>query len=129
MTREHQDSINQGTSRLEEVELIISKILRIGVLLAAVVIIVGLVQYLVTGESGYPKDTYPMGFTAIWNGLLAWKSVAVMEVGLLLLIFTPVLRVLVSLFAFVVEKDYRFVAITSLVLVILLISFILGEVE
>ncbi|ANS77368.1 hypothetical protein AWM70_21115 [Paenibacillus yonginensis] len=101
--------------------------LRIGIYVAAAVIIIGLLWLLITGEGGYPKDTYPTSFMGIINGVADWKPVAVIEAGLLLLILTPVLRVFVSLFVFLQEKDYRFVAITALVLVILIISFALGK--
>ncbi|AWB43216.1 DUF1634 domain-containing protein [Paenibacillus sp. CAA11] len=114
-------------SRIESVEIAISKLLRIGVVLAALVIFAGLVQLLITGDSGYPEDTYPTGFGAIWSGLLEWKSVAVIETGLLLLILTPIFRVVVSLVTFLQEKDYKFVAISSIVLVILIISFVIGK--
>lgn len=53
----------------------------------------------------------------------------VMMMGLLLLIATPVMRVAVSILAFAVQRDWRFVAITSVVLALLLLSFLLGNVE
>lgn len=114
-------------SRIADVELVISKMLRIGVVAAALVIIIGLVKLLVTGVSGYPDQTYPLGVPEIWEGLLALKSVAIIETGLLLLILTPVMRVFVSLFVFWQEKDYRFVAITATVFIILIVSFMLGK--
>ncbi|GIP23516.1 DUF1634 domain-containing protein [Paenibacillus sp. J22TS3] len=126
MTVEHPHH-EETPSRIADVELAISKILRIGVVVAAAVIIAGLVKLLVTGVSGYPDDTYPLGFAAIWEGLLELKSVAIIETGLLLLIMTPVLRVFVSLFVFWQEKDYRFVAITATVFIILILSFMLGK--
>lgn len=120
---------NNDTSqnRTFEVETAISKMLRIGVILAAVVIVTGLIQYLVTGDSGYPGDTYPTSFNAIVSGLLAFKAAAVVQTGLLLLILTPVLRVFVSLFLFWAERDYRYVVITAVVFVILILSFALGK--
>ncbi|USB33724.1 DUF1634 domain-containing protein [Paenibacillus sp. YPG26] len=123
----HENSGGDAPSRIADVELAISKMLRIGIVAAAAVIIIGLVQFLVTGVSGYPDGTYPLGFRAIWEGLLDMKSVAVIETGLLILILTPVLRVFVSLFVFWQEKDYRFVAITATVFIILVISFLLGK--
>lgn len=116
-----------STSRIEGVELAVSKLLRIGVFIAAIVIIIGLLQLLITGDRGYPGETYPTGFGSIIDGLMSWKSVAVIETGLLLLILTPVLRVFVSLFVFLQEKDYRFVGITALVFIILIVSFLLGK--
>ncbi|SDG30223.1 Uncharacterized membrane protein [Fontibacillus panacisegetis] len=115
-------------SRSYEVELVISKMLRIGVLIAGAVIVIGLLQYLITGESGYPGDTFPTTFGGIFEGLFQLKAMAVIETGLLLLILTPVFRVFVSLFVFWAEKDYRFVGITAVVLIILIVSFLLGKV-
>ncbi|MNJ61127.1 hypothetical protein D3C77_569000 [compost metagenome] len=114
--------------RAAEVEIVISKMLRIGIVLAGLVIVAGLLMFLVTGDSGYPGDTFPTSLPDIFQGLLELKSVAIIEVGLILLILTPVFRVFVSMFAFIHEKDYRFVFISALVLIILMISFVLGKV-
>jgi len=46
--------------------------------------------------------------------------------GLLLLIATPVLRVMVSVVAFALERDRRFVLITGAVLCVLIGSFAIG---
>ncbi|MNW35138.1 hypothetical protein D3C74_121280 [compost metagenome] len=126
MDQSQQQEANK--SRSYEVELVISKMLRIGVLIAGAVIVIGLLQYLITGESGYPGDTFPTTFGGIFEGLLQLKAMAVIETGLLLLILTPVFRVFVSLFVFWAEKDYRFVGITAVVLIILIVSFLLGKV-
>jgi uncharacterized membrane protein len=52
---------------------------------------------------------------------------AVITLGLLLLIATPVLRVAVSVVAFALEHDRRYVIITLIVMTILIISFTLGR--
>lgn len=114
-------------SRVIEVETAVSKMLRIGVVIAGAVIIAGLLMFLITGNSGYPGDTYPTTFGGIFQGLVELKSVAVIETGLLLLILTPVFRVFVSLFVFLEEKDYRFVLISAVVFVVLIVSFLLGK--
>jgi uncharacterized membrane protein len=51
---------------------------------------------------------------------------AVIALGLLVLIATPVLRVAVSIVTFALERDWVYVAITTLVLCILIASFLLG---
>jgi uncharacterized membrane protein len=117
----------QPTSSIENVELIISKMLRIGVLLSAAFILVGLTMFLMTGESGYPYETYPTTLTEIWSGLIVGKSYAIILTGLFLLILTPVFRVVVSLVTFWIERDMLYVLITSIVLLVLCISFILGK--
>jgi len=45
-----------------------------------------------------------------------------------MLILTPILRVAVSIVAFAVERDRVFIAVTSAVLAVLLISFMLGKI-
>ena len=50
-----------------------------------------------------------------------------MAAGLLLLILTPVVRVAVSILAFRAQRDRTYVLITSAVLVLLLLSFVLGR--
>ncbi|MNE15566.1 hypothetical protein D3C76_112320 [compost metagenome] len=122
-----QNQQQMKNSRAFEVELIISKMLRVGVIIAGAVIVIGLLQYLITGDSGYPGDTFPTTFAGIFEGLFQLKAMAVIETGLLLLILTPVFRVFVSLFVFWAEKDYRFVAITAVVFIILIVSFLLGK--
>lgn len=49
-----------------------------------------------------------------------------MQLGVLLLIATPVARVLFSFFAFLMEKDYLYVFITFIVLAILVFSMVAG---
>ncbi|WP_125706544.1 DUF1634 domain-containing protein [Lacticaseibacillus daqingensis] len=104
---------------IEAIELIIGKILRIGVLIAAAVILIGLGLLFVTG-TGYPAGVHPSRPAAILAGVAAGKSYAVLMLGLFLLILTPVLRVVVSIYAFAKENDRLYAWITTAVLIILL---------
>jgi uncharacterized membrane protein len=61
------------------------------------------------------KGTYPDTFWLL-------KHRAVIQSGILLLIATPLARVLFSLLGFVIEKDWVYVAITLIVLTILALS-------
>ena len=107
----------------------ISRTLRAGVLTGAAVTLFGLILYLVTGRSGYPGASFPTTLPAILAGVLALKPYAVILLGLFILILTPVLRVGLSVFLFLHEKDMRFARITALVFAILIVSFLLGTVE
>jgi len=115
-------------SQIEEMEIVISKFLKIGVLLSAFIIFIGFAMFLITGNSGY-DNTFPTTPIAIFQGFIELKSYAIILTGLLILIATPVFRVGVSIIVFIKEKDYLYVKITSLVFLILLISFVLGKVE
>jgi uncharacterized membrane protein len=49
------------------------------------------------------------------------------SLGLLVLILTPFIRVLGSIVAFAMARDWRFVAITSTVLAIMIVSIVVGS--
>ncbi|MFT8410866.1 MAG: DUF1634 domain-containing protein [Schleiferilactobacillus perolens] len=111
---------------MASVEQLIGVILRIGVIISAIVIAVGLLALFLEGGSGYPNDQVPLGFRAIFQGVIQLKPFAIIMLGLFCLILTPVLRVAVSIYAFVVERDSLYVAITSIVLAILVIAMVIG---
>lgn len=113
-------------AEMNEIELVIGHVLRIGVITAAIVIIFGLVLALITGKTGYPTDSFPTTFTTIFQGVVAFKPFAITMLGLFLLILTPVLRVVVSIYAFAKENDQMYVWITTLVLVILVFAMWIG---
>ena len=117
------------SNKIEEMEIIISNVLRFGVILSAVIILIGLSMFLITGNSGYTGNYYPTNPLEILKGIISFKSYAIIMTGILILILTPVFRVGVSIIVFFQEKDFLYVKITSLVFIILLISFILGKVE
>ena len=110
---------------------IIGWILRGGVILSATIILIGLVLLLVhiEGQPGFVMSigTSPHSFSQVWSGLKVLQPQAIIATGLLLLIATPVITVTTSLVAFAIERDRRFVVITSIVLAILLASILIGK--
>jgi uncharacterized membrane protein len=122
MSRDATDKKN-----IEDTEILISKTLRVGVVISAVIICFGLISFILTGESGYPGETFPTSVPEILKGLVVLKPYAIMLSGLLILILTPVLRVGISIVTFIKEKDYMYASITVTVFVILVISLLLGK--
>jgi uncharacterized membrane protein len=124
---------NQGWSD-QKVEGLLANLLRAGVLLAALVVAAGGVLYLVRHGAepadyrvfhGEPGDLRtPSG---IGKEALALRSRGIIQLGLLLLIATPVCRVILSVFAFAKQKDLVYVLLTLVVLGVLLYSLFLGE--
>ncbi|GIP29851.1 membrane protein [Paenibacillus sp. J23TS9] len=114
-------------SEIQDVELAVSRWLRVGVIISAAVIVLGLILLFIQGGSGYPENFYPHTLSDIFSGTAQLKPYAVITTGLILLILTPVLRVAISIWVFVREGDKLYVIITSIVLIILIISFILGK--
>jgi len=111
---------------MHQVEMMIGYILRIGVMVSAIVLVIGMVLMLIEGNGGYPNGVEPHSFAAIFAGVVSLKPYAIIMLGLFLLILTPTLRVAVSIYAFAVEKDRLYVWITTIVLVILIIASIIG---
>jgi uncharacterized membrane protein len=121
-------------------ELVISILLRAGVILSLFVIVFGLTlsfthhhdyihsRGLVPQLTGSNR-TFPHTLHETATALCELRGEAFIIVGLLLLIATPVMRVAVSVVAFLLERDWIFVAITSVVLALLILSFFLGRVE
>jgi uncharacterized membrane protein len=116
-------------SNIEDIEIIISKSLQVGVLLSAIVMLAGFLMFILTGHSGYENNTFPSSLPMIMQGLVAFKPYAIILTGLFFLILTPVFRVGVSIIVFLKEKDFLYVAITAIVFSILIVSFLLGKVE
>ena len=112
---------------IEDAEILISKTLRVGVVLSAIITCLGLILFILTGNSGYPGESFPTTLIEIFKGLLALKPYAIILSGLSVLILTPVLRVGVSIITFLKEKDYLYVTITATVFLILIISFFMGK--
>src|SRR5579864_7220283 len=117
----------------ERLERIVSTLLRTGVLLSALVVLAGGVCFL--SQQGNLRPDYrvfhpaPDAYRSIHGVIRATPTGdcrAIIQLGLLLLIATPIARVAFSLAAFWLERDWRYVALTALVLAILLYSLV-GE--
>ena len=115
----------------ERVEAWIGSVLQLGVALAAVVASVGAVFFLAR-YGARPADyrTFhgvPAGLDSVGGvlrGALGLRSRWIIQLGLLLLIATPIARVALSLVAFALQRDRTYVVVTALVLALLLFSLI-----
>ncbi|MBN9501557.1 MAG: hypothetical protein BGO01_00015 [Armatimonadetes bacterium 55-13] len=112
---------------------VVSALLRAGIILAGGVGLVGLVGYLLShGHDVVSFHTFRGEASQdrvvgqILSGAASFKFRSIMQLGVLLLIATPVARVAVSLLGFIKEKDRTYVVITLIVLLALLGSLIGG---
>ena len=104
-------------------------ILQGGVLLSMAVIVFGLLL-MVLGPGGFSLQRaflFPQSLSQVGAGLLAWQPQAVITLGLLLLIATPILRVATSMVVFTFERDRKYMIITLIVLAILLLSLLFSQ--
>ena len=111
----------------------IGNILRFGVALAALVVLAGGLWLLFTQGGvqpawsafrAQPSDLRSVG--GVWKGVLAGRPLSWIQFGILLLIATPVARVVFAVFAFAAERDRAYVVVSTIVLVILLYSLVIG---
>jgi uncharacterized membrane protein len=117
------------------VEQLIGRLLQVGVLLAALVVVVGGVLLLMQhGSEPVPayavfhgEPDFLTSIVAIGRGALAGNSAAIVQFGLLLLIATPIARVAFTLVAFALQRDRTYVGITMVVLALLLYGLLYGQ--
>jgi len=116
------------------VEQWIGNLLRAGVTLSSAVVLFGLCVYLARHSHempqyrdfvGAPRDLRSV--PGVWKNVLAFKGRGLIQLGLLLLIATPVARVAFSVVAFAIQRDRLYVVLTLLVLAILTYSLAGGH--
>jgi len=133
-------SVEVEEEKIRQVELVISQVLLVGVVASLVIIVAGTVatfwhhpSYLSSAAElsrlTAPGAAFPHTWHDVATGLRDLRGQAVVTAGLLLLIATPVLRVAISILGFIYQRDRVFTAITTIVLALLLLSFVLGKVE
>lgn len=114
--------------RLRQAELAISHVLRGGVILSAAIILLGVVWfYLQMAITGHATLTYPHSVLEVAQELAQGNPLALVALGLLILLLTPILRVAISIVIFALERDWLYTVITLVVLLILLVSLLLGR--
>lgn len=132
------NSVSQSDRRVRQVELLISRLLRSGVLVSLALVVAGTVITFVRHRTYVsnaatldplrgPEATFPHSINAVLTGVAHFQGDAIVALGLLALIATPVLRVAVSIATFAYQRDRTFVVVTAVVLSLLLLSFLLGR--
>ena len=107
----------------------VSIVLRAGVNLAAAIVIVGAAVFLYRHGHESPHYAVFQGeptdlrtIAGIVRDAAAFSGRGLIQLGLLVLVATPVARVALSLVVFAVQRDRTYVVVTLVVLVLLLLS-------
>ncbi|TWI94786.1 putative membrane protein [Mucilaginibacter frigoritolerans] len=114
----------------QDIEQLIGLQLRYGVVIASLIVLVGGILYLyISGSALLPHYEQFAGEKArfitgaeIWQGALNLNPKGIIELGVVILIATPVLRILFSLIGFIIEKDRLYIIITLIVLLVMMFS-------
>lgn len=111
-------------------ENVIGQVLRYGVLLASVIVATGGIVYLFRHGSEPPRFHEFRGepskmreMRPLWSAILHGEGRPLIQLGLLVLIATPIVRILLSVGGYWREKDYLYVALTLVVLTVILWNF------
>jgi uncharacterized membrane protein len=129
-----------------DLDQLLGNLLRAGVLISAFVVLLGgiyfLYQYGGRPMPDYshfdPSESHPTfeslqgvpdplrNLSGIVHAAARGHSRGLIQLGIVLLIATPIARVIFSVFAFAVERDYTYVVVTLIVLIVLLYSLLTG---
>jgi uncharacterized membrane protein len=123
---------------VHKLELVVSRVLRIGVLTSFALVVAGMLMTFAQAPSaGSPGAlpflangtilTPPPALSNLPRDLVHFSGPAWVALGLLVLILTPVARVAVSAVGFALQKDRIYVGITLAVLAVLIASFLMGK--
>lgn len=113
---------NQAQEK-RDLDRIIHSLLVWGVWLSSAIMLFGLGVAAVTGQA-IPSSVPPI--QQVIPQALALQTGGILALGLLILIATPILRVVSSIFAFLYERDWRYALITFIVFLIVIASIYLG---
>ena len=109
--------MNDGPVAAEsrQLETLLTALLLYGTVIASVVTGAGLLLALLSGYVGVGGSTGTIGMRIVTAGIACF-------------ILLPVIRVAVMLIGYVRERDYRFVGIAAIVLLIIVLGFVCGTV-
>lgn len=122
-----------------DVEQYIGKLLRYGVMLACTITTFGGIVYIIQRKGHMPDyksipsdqpfhgvEDYLRELSTIIPRVLDFDGAAIIQLGVVVLIATPILRVAFSAISFLIEKDYMYVVITLIVLIIIIANMVFG---
>lgn len=115
----------------QRMELIMGRLLQAGVLLASAVVLVGGILYV------HAHSAAPMNYRVfssepaflrrpgqLFRYVARGDGAAIVQLGILLLIATPIARVIFAVIAFAIERDRLYVAVSLFVLAVLMVSLL-----
>jgi uncharacterized membrane protein len=117
-----------------DMQLLIGTALRVGVTTACLIAFVSGAYYLLS-HGGEPVPDYtvfhkePQSYTTISGilmGMLHFEAKNWIQLAVLVLMLTPIVRILLSLIDFARERDWLYVAITAIVFLVILANSIGG---
>jgi uncharacterized membrane protein len=107
-----------------DVDAVVHRLLVVGLGLSSLLMVLGLVLDVVLHRQ-IPATIPDLG--EMLARVLAGRPSGFLSLGLLVLLATPIVRVIGSIAAFVHERDWRYALVSSLVLLVVILSVVLGQ--
>lgn len=111
----------------------VGNLLRLGVILSVATSLIGFIKLFTEGFKMPRKynllnmgDSSEKVWGSFWDSLCKGEGMAIIQLGILFLILTPLVRIIFALIGYLKEKDYTYVVISLIVLTIMLVSFLTG---
>ena len=113
----------------KDIQVVLGTLLRAGVIISMSIVLIGGVVFLIHNNgviTDYkvfkPELSKFSSIAAIFRGLSTFHGDAIVQFGILMLIFTPIARIVFAIFSFFLERDYLYVLIGFIILAIITIS-------
>ena len=137
MSQTTNQAMNQASNHAmndNRMEAMMGRLLRSGVFLAAAIVLIGGILFVLQQHNQSADFTHFHGtplsildFSSFLPQLAHGSGTAIIELGLIALILTPIARVVFALVAFLMERDALYAAISLFILAILLYGLLLGR--
>jgi len=102
-------------------------VLVVGMIASSILFASGLILFFVQNPNPMQAEmTHYSSFREFVQQLMLLRASAILVLATIILIATPITRVLISVVVFAVNRDLKFVLVTGIVVLILLVSMVLG---
>ena len=123
------DTNKQENLNDKDIQVILGTLLRAGVIISMSIVLIGGALFLIHNKGGItdykvfkPELAKFSSIAEIFKGVLTFHGDAIVQFGILMLIFTPIARIVFAIFSFLIERDYLYVLIGFIILAIITIS-------
>lgn len=93
-----------------------------GMVLSVSVMVIGLLLYAASPDGHEEVD---LSLQAIAQGIMELNPIAVIDLGIVMLIATPLTRVLTALAVFIIDREARFIVVSLIVLAVIAVAILL----
>ncbi len=112
-------------NKKDKIDVWVGNVLLVGSYAAAVLLLAGLFALLLSDQTSTARlQSKPLSFSGFFSHLKDRSPLTLLNLGILVMMLTPLLRVITAGLSFFLEKDYKYLLIASGVLIILLANII-----